>query len=437
MIIQGIKKLKNLNFLLAYSGGIDSTFLLHQLLKIRKIRPQFQFRTIHINHQLNQYSSSWSQHCKKTCEKYNIPILIKKITINKKKIGIEAASRLQRYKTIFNEALPKEIILIAHNLDDQCETFFLSLKRGSGISGLSGMPNKRKLFNKNVIVRPMLNITRSEIKNWMIKNKIPWIEDKSNYDLSYDRNFLRQKIFPLIETKWPNFINKCAKSISILKKEKNILDSTINKKLQKCLVSKSILNIKNFNTMSPSIRNLLLRMWIKKNNFVVPSHKIITNIYYEIILSKINSQAKIQISNYEIKKYQYKLYITHTMPCIKKMILMWYFPWKNLKLPNKLGYITQNKYGTTLPCPKKNELVNIRFQISGKISIHSNKKAKLIKKMWKENKIASWNRNNIPLLFYNNKFISALGVFTSSKQHQKNIKSTWNLSWINKIDKQS
>ncbi|XBC40849.1 MAG: tRNA lysidine(34) synthetase TilS [Buchnera aphidicola (Nurudea yanoniella)] len=427
--------MKNFNFLLAYSGGIDSTFLFHKLLKIKKNKPTFNFRAIHINHQLNENSNIWSKHCKQTCKTYNIPIIIKKITLNTKKTGLEEAARIQRYKAIYDEVLPEEIILTAHNLNDQCETFFLSLKRGSGISGLSGISYKSKLFNKNTIMRPLLNTTRFDIEYWMIKNNIPWIEDTSNYDTSYDRNFLRHTILPLLTKRWTNFTKKCAKSILILKKEKKFLDTTINKILKQNLISNSILNIKIFKIIPSELRHILLRTWIKNNNFVIPSHKAITNIYYEIILSKKDSKAKIKIKNYEIKRYKHNLYISNSIPCIKQLILMWYYPFENLKLPNNLGYIIQNQYGTMLPYPKKSELVNIRFQISGKFVTKKNKKRTSIKKIWKENNIAPWHRNNIPLLFYNNTFISALGIFTIHDKNYIPSNNIWYLSWTSKIRK--
>ncbi|XBC44466.1 MAG: tRNA lysidine(34) synthetase TilS [Buchnera aphidicola (Schlechtendalia peitan)] len=425
----------NFPFLLSYSGGLDSTFLFYQLLKIKKTQPKLKFRAIHIDHQLNKNSTQWSEHCKQVCKKHDIPIIVKKVLIKKNKIGIEASSRLERYKIIHETVLPQEVILTAHNLNDQCETFLLALKRGSGITGLSGIPYKSKLFNKNTIIRPLLNISRSRIKHWIIKNKIAWIEDHSNYDINYDRNFLRHNILPLFTKRWPSFINNCAKSAFILRQEKQIIDPILQKNLNKYLVSTSILNIIDFKTMKSEIRNSLLRIWIKLNNYIVPSYKIIQKIYYEIILSKPDSKAKIKINNYKIQRYRNNLYLIDIMPCIKNLIIMWYQPWNDLKLPNNLGYIIQNNNGTALPYPKKNTLINIRFQISGKTSIQGHAKRKLVKQIWKENGIAPWNRNNIPLLFYNNDLISALGVFITIPKKNCENKKTWKISWVQKLKK--
>ncbi|XBC37764.1 MAG: tRNA lysidine(34) synthetase TilS [Buchnera aphidicola (Meitanaphis microgallis)] len=430
MIIKYIEKSPSSSFLLAYSGGLDSTFLLHQLLKIKKIKPELKFRAIHINHQINKNANIWSEHCKKVCKKYNISLVIKTALIDKKKMGIEAAARLIRYRILYNEALPKETILVAHNLNDQCETILLALKRGSGITGLSGMLCNSKLFNQNTLIRPLLNITRSEIQSWMEKNNINWIKDDSNYNITYERNFIRNKILPLFTARWPSFIKKCAHSAFILQQEKKILDPVLKKTLKKYLISNSILDIKNFKNIKPEIRNSLLRTWIKLNNRVIPSYKIIKNIYYEIILSKSDSKALIKINDYEIKRYRNNLYLTNILPCIKNLIIMWHRPSKSLQLPNNLGYIIQSEYGTQLPYPQDNELINIRFQASGKILIQGNTKRKPIKQIWKEHGIPPWNRNNIPLLFYNHKLISALGVFAIPENNCIKNKRKWKLSWI-------
>ncbi|WP_367673685.1 tRNA lysidine(34) synthetase TilS [Buchnera aphidicola] len=223
-MIEELKKILNekKHFLLGYSGGLDSTVLLHLLLKLKK-KINIYFRVIHINHQLNIDANSWSQHCKKECQKYNIPIIIKKVFIDVKKNNIEAESRFIRYQTIYKYLQPKEIILTAHNLNDQCETFLLALKRGSGPKGLSSMAIHKK--NANIIhIRPLLNIDRTTIEKWAKKNKLKWIEDNSNSDTYYDRNFLRKKIIPILQERWPFFIENCVRSAKICSEQETALN---------------------------------------------------------------------------------------------------------------------------------------------------------------------------------------------------------------------
>lgn len=223
--------LNNTKILLAFSGGIDSTFLLHQLLKLQQDHfINLMFRAIHINHQLSPYSIEWSNYCKTICKKYNVHLTVKKIFITTYNNGIEESARLHRYNTIYKNLKEKEVIATGHNLNDQCETLLLALKRASGITGLSSMTYESYTKHNIKIIRPLLNITRTTIYQWMKKNKLNWIEDESNYNTNYDRNFLRHKIIPLLKNRWPFFENNCSKSANILNSEKNALNIIIKKK---------------------------------------------------------------------------------------------------------------------------------------------------------------------------------------------------------------
>lgn len=230
MLENFIHHIKKLNILLAYSGGIDSTFLLHQFLKLKKIYKTFKFRAIHINHQLHPDSNKWSLHCKEICKLHNIPFIIKKVILKNTKNNIEENARITRYNEIYKALKPKEIIATGHNLNDQCETILLALKRGSGITGLSSMSYELNQDQKIKIIRPLLKISRRNIQIWMNEHKINWIEDKSNYNINYDRNFLRHKIIPQLNKRWPYFERNCSKSIEILNEEKKILDEFTKKK---------------------------------------------------------------------------------------------------------------------------------------------------------------------------------------------------------------
>jgi len=168
-VINILKEISKYNkFLLAYSGGIDSTVLLYQLLKYKK-KKKILIRAIHIDHQIHPKSKMWSKHCKEICDTNNVPIIIKKIKITKK--NIENQARKKRYQIFKKILLPSEVLLTGHNLDDQCETLLLSIKRGSGLKGLSGIAHKKKIV-KNYLLRPLIKYSKKKIKKWAIRKKI-------------------------------------------------------------------------------------------------------------------------------------------------------------------------------------------------------------------------------------------------------------------------
>lgn len=422
-------------FLIAYSGGMDSTVLLHKLLRIKQKNPKIKIRAIHINHNLHINSKKWEIHCFNTCKKYNIPLIIEKIDIKITK-NIEETLRVNRYNLIYKNLYNKEVLLTGHHLNDQCETFFLSLKRGSGPTGLSSMSFETN-FGQTKIIRPFLEQTKNELKTWADLHQLTWIEDFTNFSIKYDRNFIRHKIIPILETKWPFFLQNCFRTTQICNEEVRLKNILLKEKIQKFLRFNECLNIENFKDLKEELCKGLIRYWIFLKNVKALSYKIIQRIYNEIIFSRKEANIKIIIKNNEIRRYKKSLYFVKIEKSIKNSIIFWHNTNNKLILPNNLGYIFKNKNeGINILKPKYNQLINIRFQHEGKILILGRQKRRNIKKIWQEYNIPPWLRNQIPLLFYDDQFISALGVFVINqkiKNIEKNNINQWNISWINDI----
>lgn len=435
MIKNIVEKYKKNKFLIAFSGGVDSIVLLHKFIFLKKKNRKIKFRAIHINHAVQKESYNWSQFCKNVCKKQKVEITIKKIkNICFKKNGLEANLRKQRYKKIKEELKKDEILLTAHNLDDQCETFFLALKRGSGPTGLSSMPYKKKI-GKNLHLRPFLEITKKKIIQWAIKNNLSWIEDPSNQDTKNDRNFIRKKIIPLFESRWYFFKNTCYRSIQLCAEEKKLLEITTKKQINKKINKDKSLNIHGFKNLKKSFINLILRYWISLHKKKKPSFKIMKQIYEKVILMPKKTNPVLLFNKYKICRYKYSIYIIEKKKKDNKNIILF---WKNtnipLILPNKLGLLKKNrsfsKAENRIPISDEEELtINIRFLVENQkiFYIKKNKKT-TIKKFWNENNIPIWERTKIPFLYYNNKFIIALNYFSSFKK-DKIKKNTWSICW--------
>jgi tRNA(Ile)-lysidine synthase len=429
-----ITQYKKKSFLIAYSGGMDSTVLLHKMLKIREKNPQIKIRAIHINHNIHSSSKKWEKHCIKICQKYTIPLITKEINIPLEK-NIEERLRIKRYNTIYNYLLYDEILLTGHHLNDQCETLILSLKRGSGPAGLSGMSFENFLGKKR-IARPLLRKSKKEVEEWAYKNNLKWIEDFSNFNINYDRNFIRHKLIPILQQRWPFFLKNCFRTAIICGEETKSKNILLKEKIKDFINFDESLNIKSFKNIKKEISKELIRYWISLKNIKMPSYKTIECIYNEIICSKKDSNPKIIIQKNEIRRYKKSLYFVKTQKTISNTFLFWHNTNKKLFLPKNLGYLIKNNKGFKLPVPEKNELINIRFQFEGKILILGREKRRKIKKIWQECSIPPWFRNKIPLLFYNDRFISAIGVFTIREEDfnkEKKIKKYWKISWMDSI----
>ncbi len=429
LIEKTIRKYNNKSFLIAFSGGLDSTVLLYQLLEIKK-KYYIKIRAIHINHNLTSLSKKWTEHCKKICHVNYIPLIIENINIKKNTKNIEETLRIKRYNIIYNHLLPNEILLTGHHMNDQCETFILSLKRGSGPTGLSSM-SFETLFGTKKIIRPFLKKTKKELKLWAIKKNLQWIEDFSNLNVDYDRNFIRNKIIPILEKRWPYFLKNCFRTTNICQKETMLLNYFLHKKIYHFIQYDDSLNIENFKNMKKEMCTALIRYWLSLKKIKIPSYKNIQCIYHQIIFSRIDANPKVSLKKYEIRRYKKSLHFIKTQPDIKSILLFWHKKNEKLTLPNNLGYLIKNNNGMTLPAPENNELVNIRFQYEGNVLILGRNKKRKIKKIWQEKNIPPWLRNQIPLLFYNNNLISALGLFVVNIKNQ--YRNAWTVSWKNDL----
>ncbi|WP_343153823.1 tRNA lysidine(34) synthetase TilS [Buchnera aphidicola (Mindarus keteleerifoliae)] len=422
---------KNQKFLVAYSGGLDSSVLLYKLFKLKTQYSFIKLRAIHINHNLHILSNYWSDFCKKECKKFNIPLSIKKIFLPKK-TGIESAARKLRYETIIQHAFLDEIILTGHHLDDHIETFFLRLKRGSGTKGLSGI-SKIINLNRNKIIRPFLEIKKSQLKEIAIKNKLLWIEDPSNNNIQFERNFLRKKIIPKLKKKWPFFLKNCYKSMRILQEQELIVNKLIIEKIKNLSSVDNGLNIVQFKKENKLIQKIIIRIWIKKNSLISPSSNFINQIFKQIIFNKKKENIKICLNNFEIQKYKNILYWTKKNLSTKKI-----FFWKDLKksiyLSDNFEKISINDLGMKFFFPTKKKNIHIRFHVkkSEKIYFSKKKKSMTIKKIWQMYNIPPWLRNKIPIFYYKNKLIGILGLFVLKNKYFKNNLS-YNISWYSLI----
>ncbi|QJC37333.1 tRNA lysidine(34) synthetase TilS [Enterobacteriaceae endosymbiont of Donacia thalassina] len=399
--------------LIAYSGGIDSTVLLYNLFKLRKKHPLL-LRAIHINHNLNYESNNWLKTCFSQCKKWNIPFFYKNINFKIKK-NIEQYARKKRYEIFQNIIYKNEILVTAHHLDDQCENFFLFLKRGSGPKGLSGI-SKIKIFNNLILFRPLIEINKKKIINYAIKKKLTWIEDPSNKNIKYDRNFLRNIILPKITNRWPFFKKSVIKAIKNYKEQEELLTNLINPILNKLIQKNNSLFIQPLYNYSIIKRNFIIRKWIEYNKYYyMPSRKILSIIWDEIICCKKNNNPQIKVGEYIIRKYKNYLYCIKYFPDLKNTILIWNNLITPLILPNKLGklvilYINFNykKESIYIRQPKYNETIYVKFNVLGKYYFNNIKTKKNINSIWKKLSIPKWKREQIPLLFYNKTLIAEL-----------------------------
>jgi tRNA(Ile)-lysidine synthase len=185
---------------LAFSGGIDSTVLAYALARQR--RRFASLRLLHVDHGLQAASHDWSRHCARVARALRLPFVSLEATIRRKKgESPEAAAREARYALLAMVLDREEVLVTAQHRDDQVETLLLQLFRGAGVAGLAAMPAIAN-FAAGRICRPMLDESRADIERYARQKRLRWVEDPTNMETQFARNFLRAKVLPVIRQQW-------------------------------------------------------------------------------------------------------------------------------------------------------------------------------------------------------------------------------------------
>ncbi len=206
----------------AFSGGLDSTVLLHLLAGLAQRQQLPPLRAIHIQHGLQAAAEAWPAHCQRVCAALKVPLLLREVQVPAG-ASLEQAARDARYAAFVAMLGTDELLLTAQHRDDQAETLLFRLLRGAGARGLAAMPASRAL-GAGQLVRPLLDVSRAELDAYARANGLDWVEDPSNQDERFSRNFLRRQVLPLLTQRWPQAVTSMARSAAHLSEAQALLD---------------------------------------------------------------------------------------------------------------------------------------------------------------------------------------------------------------------
>lgn len=398
-------------FLVAFSGGLDSTVLLHQLVQWRIQQPDVSLRAIHVHHGLSPNADAWVAHCQQVCSRWDVPLSIVRVTLAEEGLGLEAQARKARYQAFADALRAGEVLVTAQHQDDQCETLLLALKRGSGPAGLAAMPAELP-FHGTLLLRPLLNETREALEQWACAHRLSWIEDESNQDASYDRNFIRLEVLPLLKQRWPHFANAAARSAALCGEQEQLLDELLAEELASLVSAEGALTLAPLMTLSANRRAALLRRWLSGLGAPMPSRDLLSRIWQEAILAREDASPRLVLGSHEIRRFQGQLWWVKSTAGQRQTVIPWPGPLEPLTLPAGLGELTLVPGGDIRP-PRADEPVSVRFHASGMLYVAGRQGGRKLKKIWQELGVAPWLRDTTPILFYGETPIAAAGQFVT------------------------
>nr|WP_323662241.1 tRNA lysidine(34) synthetase TilS [Pectobacterium versatile] len=415
------------SILLAYSGGLDSSVLLHLLVVLHQ-RSGLPIRAAYIHHGLNPLADSWAEHCCQQCERWQVPFASLPVKVEVQNGGIEAAARTARYQALQAHLQEGEALLTAQHLDDQSETFLLALKRGSGPAGLSAMA-AQSMLGHHRLVRPLLGISRLQLEAYAQRHQLGWIEDDSNQDERFDRNFLRRQILPRLTQRWPHFPSAVARSAQLCAEQEQLLDELLEESLQALCQPDGALSIDGLVPLSPVRRFALLRRWLAQQGATMPAREQLQRLWDEVATSRQDAEPVLQLNQMQIRRFRQYLYLLPLMSSLKDRIIPWQSPSCPLSLPDNLGTLSLAASGVAIRAPKNGEAVSIRFSTSGAVHIVGRAHGRQIKKLWQELNVPPWWRDRTPLVFYNEQLIAAVGRFVTREGQVRENQTVWHIVW--------
>lgn len=417
------------SFLVAFSGGLDSTVLLHLLYLWRQQHPTITLRAIHVDHGLSASAHHWIAHCHRVCHQWDIPLTVCRVSVKEAGQGIEASARQARYHAFSNALRADEYLLTAQHNDDQCETLLLALKRGSGPAGLASMPLSRRM-GSHIHLRPLLLCSRAELHDWARMHALQWVEDESNQDQRYDRNFLRCTILPDLLTRWPHFSRSVARSAQLCGEQEQLLNELLAPLLQSLVDANGALRFQPLLAMSDLQQNALLRRWIASQGGEMPGREMLRRIVTEVMLSRRDAQPRLRLGDHQICRYRQRLYWLPTLSPLADVVLTWNAPYHPLTLPQNLGRLVINAGQGSIRPAEEYEQVTLRFSGHGYYHIAGRVGGRSLKKIWQELGVSPWERQRIPLIYYNEQLICAPGYFIV-RAAQQVTNDGWQIVWSN------
>ena len=412
----------------ALSGGVDSIVLLHALSQIQK-QLKLKLSAIHIHHDLSPNADDWLTFCYKECKKLNIPIKSKKINIKQDlSMGIEAAARKSRYQVL--EIYRKGILALGHHQNDQAETLMLQLFRGSGLNGLAAMPT---FDRERFIWRPLLRINREIIEDYAKENDLVFIEDESNNNLQFERNFLRKEILPLIKSRYSDIINTISRSSENIAEGLN-LHKAIAKEDANLYFSKNKdrLSLSMLKVLEKERIVNLIRWWLDVNKQMMPSKKTMSELYKQIENVKKDSLLNIDISeSMSIKAYRDELFLVEKTIKIDPYELIWRGEGV-VELPGNSKLIFKKSLGSGFSLSKiGSKTLTIQNRNGGEsFKPKKNQPTRTLKYLLQTSNIPPWKRQLMPLVFSENELV-AVPDFGIHYQFQTDKEEYgWDINWV-------
>ncbi len=434
-----LQKLKSAQHIyIAYSGGIDSHVLLHLCATYPELKAKIT--AVYVHHGLQPKAESWAIHCQQQAAQVEVKFQLLRVNaFPKNGQSPEEAARDARYQALEKLIHENDVLLVAQHQEDQLETVLLQLFRGAGVQGLAAMPREIG-FSQGKMLRPFLDVSKQSIQEYAQTHHLTWVEDPTNQCDDFDRNFLRNQIVPLLKTRWTNVAKTVSRSANHCANAQQLLNELAENLFAQVMTGSplndwqsctSTLSISKLLQLDSNQQQLVIRQWFKQQNLQMPSTDFIDNIFKTVIAAKPSAEPQLKKSGIVIRRYQDKLYCSKDLPGFKNLEgLVWVQSENQILLPDN-SILQRYPAHSGIPVSLWQAAnVTIKFRQGGeKISLAGRKGQHTLKNLFQENAIPPWERDLIPLLYFDNILIAVADLWLSSQVQIEHQELCYKLKW--------
>ena len=409
------------------SGGVDSMVLLQAFASLAG-QGGLRLSAVHVHHGLSPNADGWATTCRSACRRLKVPLSVVRVVVDRQSgLGIEAAARLQRQRVF--AAQRADWIALGHHQDDQAETVLLQLLRGAGLRGLSGMPDGSEIVEAVAagprLLRPFLDLSRATLEACARQLGLSWIEDESNADTAFDRNFIRHAVMPLLEQRFPSARASLARSGRLLATSARLVEAVAAEDLHAALEGSPVLpagvSLAVLAAIGEGRARELLREWLRRHGVPMPPERRLAEALRQANEAGPERAVEVGFDGITLRRYRDRLYLDRSHPAVTGGDAIAWNRRGKMALPT-LG-------GTLLAEPVRGAGIAQRLLRGAVLTIDARSRAggpapriamgeppmrRTLKNLWQESAVPPWQRDRWPLLRIGDELACVPGLAVAS-----------------------
>jgi tRNA(Ile)-lysidine synthase len=418
----------------ALSGGLDSIVLLNAMRELAPSR-NIDLSAVHVDHGLSSHAQEWSAFCVEQCRKLDTELTVETVSVDLGAgLGTEAAARAARYAAFAK--CNADFLALAHHADDQVETFLIQLLRGAGASGLSAMPVERAMLNNGPrLLRPLLSVTRSDLAEFATQRTLRWVEDDSNADLAFDRNFLRHSLLPLLEQRFPAYrstLSRATHNLADVGQLADILGRQDLLALRDSEANCGGLCIAELGRWPPTRSMNVFRCLFREQGLPLPHRATLSEALRQVLEARRDAQVRVDFGGVSMRCFRGYVHLVQNI----ELPPDWHMNWsgqERVELPQGLGqlHLRQTRGAGLSAQALQGDEVSVGFRRGGeRMALAANRPHRSLSKLYQDAGVAPWLRERTPVVFCGRKVVCVPGVGLAAEFQANPGEASFEIEWL-------